>query len=248
MIIIYIIFIILLFLGLKNRKYNNPYKLYMVFGKKGSGKSSYLCKMAIKYQKKGYTIYTNMKDIMLNGVRIIDAENIGKFVPPPKSCILIDESGMIYDNRSYKNFTADTRDFYKLQRHYNCVVFLASQTFDIDKKLRDLTDRMYLVNNILPYLSIVRPITKKIALVEANATGESRIAENLKFQLFTNWRFIYLPKYAKYFDSFTAPQKPEIAYELIKNDSDEKKVTIRARVYRVREMLKRKRKKDKIHS
>ena len=28
------------------RKYLNPYKLYLVFGKKGSGKSTYLVKLA----------------------------------------------------------------------------------------------------------------------------------------------------------------------------------------------------------
>ena len=44
------------------RKYKNPYKLFMVFGKKGSGKSAFLVRQAIKYQKKGYIVYTNMSD------------------------------------------------------------------------------------------------------------------------------------------------------------------------------------------
>ena len=34
------------------RKYLNPYKLYLVFGKKGSGKSTYLVKLAKKHLKK----------------------------------------------------------------------------------------------------------------------------------------------------------------------------------------------------
>ena len=31
--------------------YRNPYKLYMVFGKKGSGKTTLMTKLAIQYQK-----------------------------------------------------------------------------------------------------------------------------------------------------------------------------------------------------
>ena len=48
------------------RKYLNPYKLYLVFGKKGSGKSTYLVKLAKQYlkRKKHWNIYTNMDDLL----------------------------------------------------------------------------------------------------------------------------------------------------------------------------------------
>ncbi len=41
-------------------KYRNPYKLFMVFGKKGSGKTTLMCKMALKYRKKGWHVYSNV--------------------------------------------------------------------------------------------------------------------------------------------------------------------------------------------
>ena len=44
---------ILFFFAYHVIKYRNPYKLYMVFGKKGSGKTTYMTKLAITYQKKG---------------------------------------------------------------------------------------------------------------------------------------------------------------------------------------------------
>lgn len=47
---------------------------------------------------------------------------------------------MIWDNRGFKNFPTEVRDYFKLQRHYKHVVILASQTFDVDKKIRDLAD------------------------------------------------------------------------------------------------------------
>lgn len=194
------------------RKYKNPYKLYMVFGKKGSGKSAYLVRQAIKYQKKGYIVYTNMSDCCLEGVRIINPDKLGDFVPVRDSCLLLDEVGMLYDNRNFKNFKTSVRDFFKLQRHYKVTCYLASQTFDIDKKLRDLTDEMFLISNIATAFSLVRPIRKTVTLTEATAEGESRIAENLKFRIFTSWRLYWIPSMIKYFESFKAPELPDIGY------------------------------------
>lgn len=205
------------FYSLVVRKYKNPYKLFMVFGKKGSGKSSYLVRQAIKYQRKGYLVYTNMSDCCLDGVRLIDADDLGEFCPPADSCILLDEVGMLYDNRNYRNFKPAVRDFFKLQRHYRCVVFLASQNFDVDKKLRDLTDEMYLVSNIATAFSLVRPIRKSVTLTEATSEGESRIAENLRFRFISSWRLYWIPQTIKYFQSFKAPEKPIITYALPKN-------------------------------
>lgn len=185
----------------------------MIFGKKGSGKSTLLVKLAKKYQKKKYIVYTNMTDCMLPGIRIIDPEKLGEFVPVENSVVLLDEVGMLYDNRNFKNFKPAVRDFFKLQRHYKVVVYLASQSFDIDKKLRDLTDKMFLVQSLNSWLAIVRPITKRITLTEASSQGESRISDNLKFQWIFSWRFVKIPKYAKYFQSFVAPDLPEIKYE-----------------------------------
>lgn len=218
MLILYVVIGIILFLNWKYKKYNNPYKLYMIFGKKGSGKSTLLCKLALKYQKKGYIVYTNMEDICIPDVRIIDAEKLGEFVPEPKSCVLLDEVGMLYDNRDYKKFKSEVRDFFKLQRHYNCVVYLASQSFDIDKKLRDLTDRMYLITSICSWLSLCRPISKRIGLVEASSQGESRIVENLKFMFITSWRFTFIPRYASFFNSFKVPEKPYLQYKYQENE------------------------------
>ena len=205
----------ILLLNFRYRSLNNPYKLYMVFGKKGSGKSTYLCKLAKSYQKKKYIVYTNIMYCKIPGVRLIDPEKLGDFVPEPRSCVLLDEVGMLYDNRNFKSFKPSVRDFFKLQRHYHCVVYLASQSFDVDKKLRDLTDRMFLVNALFPWLSLIRPITKKIGLVEASSQGESRIVDNLKFGSIFSWKFIFIPKYIKSFDSFLAPEKPYLEYEIV---------------------------------
>lgn len=218
MIVLAIIFCPVLFvliIGLITRKWRNPWKLFLVFGKKGSGKSTYLVKLAYKYLKKGFYVYTNMDDMMLPGVRWFNIDLLGEFVPEAHSLLLVDEVGMIWDNRNFKNFKPSVRDFFKLQRHYKVLVYLASQTFDVDKKLRDLTDGMILNINVLNVLTIGKTITRKITLTESTSEAESRIAENLKFRPFWNWKFTFIPKWAKYFNSFEVPELPKLPYREI---------------------------------
>ena len=195
------------------RRYINPYRLYLVFGKKGSGKSTYLVKLAFRYIKKGWIVYTNMTDLNIPGARIIDIDHLGDFVPCTDSVLLLDEVGMVWDSRNFKNFKPSVRDFFKLQRHYHCICYMASQTFDVDKKIRDLCDGMFLHVNMARVLSVGKRITKKITLTEATAEGESRIAESLAFCPFWNWTVTLIPRYAKYFDSHIIPAMPELPYK-----------------------------------
>lgn len=210
----FILFVLTCFLifKFKYRHFNNPYKLYMIFGKKGSGKSSYLAKLAVRYIKRGYSVYTNMDDLCIPGIRYIDPHALGDYVPAPHSVVLLDEVGMLYDNRSYKEFKNSVRDFFKLQRHYRCIVYLASQSFDVDKKLRDLTDRMFLCVGVGSTLSVIKPISKRITLTEASSFGESRIADNLKFAPIFAWKVTFLPKWSKYFQSFNLPEHKPLEY------------------------------------
>lgn len=209
---IFSFFLVLFLFDRFTRRYINPYRLYLVFGKKGFGKSTYLVKMALKYAKKGWNIYTNMEDMNIPGVRIIDIDDLGDFVPAADSVLLLDEVGMVWDARNFKNFKPSVRDFFKLQRHYRCIVYMASQTFDVDKKLRDLCDGMFLHENFARVFSLGRRIAKTITLTEASSEGESRIAESLKFKLFWYSTLTLIPKYSMYFDSHIIPPVPEIAY------------------------------------
>ena len=194
-------------------KYENPYKLYFVFGKKGSGKSSFLAKLALQYSKKGWIVYSNVKDLRISGVRYVDdISALGDVVPEENSIMLLDEVSLIWDNRNFKSFKDSTKEFFRLQRHYKCVVYLFSQTFDVDKKIRDLADNMYLVAQFLGRWSLLREINKNIVLTDATADNESRIAENLSFRSVFHWRFTYLPNWQRYFNSFDLPERPKIDY------------------------------------
>lgn len=218
------IFLIISFIGIFfflkwAYKYNNPYKLYFVIGKKGSGKTSYLCKLALEYTRRGWAVYTNVLDIKVPGIRIIhDISDLGAFVPDANSVLLLDEVSLIWDNRHFKNFKDCTKEFFRLQRHYRCICYLFSQTFDVDKKVRDLSDRMYLCQQFLGRWSWLREIEKRITITESSPDSESRVTENLSFRGIFHWRFIYIPKYQPYFDSFVLPDREPFPYSQIPAD------------------------------
>lgn len=186
-------------------KYRNPYKLIMVFGKKGSGKTTFLAKTAYRYLKKGYPVYSTEK---VPGVIQFDVQKIGHVTFPENAVILIDEVGMIWDNRNFKTFRPEVRDYFKYQRHERHIVYLFSQTFDIDLKLRNLTDCMYLCTCKFGWLSIARKIKRSIILVHPQGDAESRIADDLEFEpiiwsLFGARTCIltYIPNWINLFDS-----------------------------------------------
>lgn len=195
--------------------YLNPYKLTMVFGKKGSGKSTLLTKLALQHLEKGWVVYSTEP---IPGTYLIDADEIGFVELQPNSVLLVDEVGMIWDNRRFKEFKPEVRDWFKLQRHRRVKVYLFSQTFDIDKKLRDLTDDMYLVDKRLRVFSYAKRILKKTVLNKSSAEAPAKIDENLEFDsLLFFWcgsrRFTFIPKYTKYFNSFVCPPLKEKEFE-----------------------------------
>ena len=206
------------FLVFCSRKYANPNKLIFIFGKKGAGKSTYMVSLMLQHLKKGWTVYTNMFDVNIPGVRLMDAASLSSCVPDPHSVLFIDEAGLLWDNRGHKTFDKGFTEFFKLQRKYKCKVYINSQSFDVDKKIRDLTDSMVLMSSIAGCIGVVRPIIRKVALVEASAQGESRIADNLKFGSLFSFRFLWLPSYFKYFDSFKAPERPPVDYQTVVSD------------------------------
>lgn len=189
------------------RKYLNPFKLTMVFGKKGSGKSTLMVRLAYKYLALGWNVFCTER---LDGCIHIDYRDIGYKIIPPYSILLVDEVGMIWDNRNYKDFKPEVRDWFKLQRHYKVKVVLFSQTFDIDKKLRDLTDDMYLCTNVLRVFTWAKRITRRVVLVKPGPDTPARIDEELAYDGLLWWPFgsrmlTFIPRWAPFFDSHNCP-------------------------------------------
>lgn len=199
------------------KKYINPYKLYMVVGKKGSGKTTMLVRLAYEHLRKGWTVYSTE---IIPGCYHILYSDIGKFDLPSGSVLLVDEVGMVWDARKYKDFPDHLRDWFKYQRHEGVKVYLFSQTFDVDKKIRDLTDNMYLVTNVARVFAYGKRIIKVPDLVKPSAEGPARLDDVLKFDSFL-WFwcgsriFTFIPRYAKLFNSHVRLDLPPKEYEYI---------------------------------
>ena len=199
------------------RKYLNPHKLIMIFGKKGSGKSTLLTKLALQYQKNNIPVYSTEK---IPGCYLIKPEQIGYVELQENSVLLVDEVGMIWDNRNFKNFKPEVRDWFKLQRHRKVTVYLFSQTFDVDKKIRDLTDEMYLVEKRFRVFSYAKRILKRTVLNKSTAESPSKLDEDLVFDsVLLFWcgsrRLTFIPKYTKYFDSFVCNPLEQVEFEQV---------------------------------
>lgn len=91
-----------------------------------------------------------------------------------------------------------------------------SQNFDVDKKIRDLCDDMYLLTNLFGYLSIARRIKKTPTLhqPETDESGSSKqegfITEDFRFDLPSTWIFTYIPRYIKFFNSFEVEKRDPV--------------------------------------
>lgn len=200
---------------LLTRKYVTHFKLFMILGLKGSGKSTYFAKMMKYYLKKGWNVYFDSPSCRIPGVRIFDANDFGAFVPAPRSVVFFDEAGITFDARKFKTLKDSVRDLFKLQRHYEFIVYLGSQDFDVDVKLRKLCDGLFLQVKKFRVFSVGKRIVRRIGLVDATAEGESRIVDNLEWAPFWTWTWTYIPKYTKDNDSFHAPPKPPLPYRLV---------------------------------
>lgn len=190
------------------RNYVNPYKLIFVFGKKGSGKSTLLTKLAIKYSRKKWSVWTT--ENIPGTHNIDDPKLIYRMDFPERSCILIDEVSLIWDNRDFKSMDKRVVEWFRYQRHHKCRVYFFSQTFDIDKKLRDLADDMFLVNKYFRVLVIAKHIVRKPVVVHPGPDSPARIDDDMVVDGPLLWLFggritAFIPYWSKFFDSHKLP-------------------------------------------
>lgn len=184
----------------------NPYKLIFVFADKGSGKTTLLAKLAVRHMNRGWNVFTTEH---IPCTRQISASDIGYYEFPPHSCVFVDEASLSWDNRQFKNMKPEVIEWFRYQRHRKVKLYLFSQSFDVDKKIRDLSDLMYLLQRKMRVFSYGKRINRIYDVVQAQGEGESRLVHQLEFDsLFFFWcgsrTLTYIPKYIGLFDSFEA--------------------------------------------
>lgn len=217
--ILFVIVFGFLVFHLLTKKFLNPFKLYLFFGKKGCGKSTLLQKLVSYYHKRGYNCYCNVGDSDLPLVTPIVIEDLPQlslayrnsklkdplirkyykqYVDPsfdlkkgvlpnniklpvavsvkPHSVIFCDEINLLWDNRDFKSFPKDLQRYFRLQRHYKHIFIGFSQTYDCDKKIRDLADELIIVNRVARVWIRCKSYIKKVVVVSPEGENNRETA------------------------------------------------------------------------
>ncbi len=194
------------------------------FGLPGVGKSTMLAKVArkeLKRIKRGKSKYTQvLTNYSVKGCKRFDFHQLGKY-DMSGSLVLIDEITMDADNRDFKRFSNELRNFFILHRHYGIDVVYFTQNWNaVDKKIRDLTYDLYYLKKILWWTVG----TRIFRCLDIN-TETKEIVQGYRFpnlwERVKSWIFpmfsinvsVFRPFWYKYFDSFDAPALPEFEYK-----------------------------------
>ncbi len=210
-------FIILIFICLIIRRLyfsydfkHITYDFTLIFGKKGSGKTSFMTMCAQKYHKHGITVLCTEPDI--DNTFYLDPQYLGKYWLPENCVLLIDELSVMFNSRNFKNTPQEVLRYFKYSRHNKIKILAFTQVYDdSDKQIRNLADRLYVAKNMGSFATY-RRINKVLALkVGDNGTGE--IIDSYEYTPLLrkgSLMFCSLRKWRKHFDSFSRLPIPDL--------------------------------------
>lgn len=139
-------------------------------------------------------------NIPIDGTYQLNFDMLGKY-EFNDSLIVIDEAGSLCDSRNWKEFGTELRDFVNMHRHYHCDFIICSQSFDIDKKIRDRVAQVFYLEKMGSFTAI-RPVKK-----DWDFTSQPTECYEKAPPIATTFLFRWL--YYSAFDSFEAPELPK---------------------------------------
>ena len=177
------------------------------FGVPGSGKTTFAAWLVRKDLKHGLNVWSNVP--ISGAYRLDPKEDIGNYMIC-NGRVIIDEAGIEYNNRDFKDFSKKQLYFYKYHRHYQLAVDIFSQGYDdMDKKLRTLAQRYYVVSrSVFPFLVTRRRIAKKVGINDMTKD----ICDEYFFVPFSR-KWIFCPPLWKMFNTCSREEFPEKVWE-----------------------------------
>lgn len=207
--IIFMVIEVFFFFAKVTDRYISPYTLTVIFGRKGSGKSTLEQKLATQHYQNGWSVFCDKGDSHLPFVREIDAQHMYQYKFPPNSLIMVGEASMYWDNRDFKDFPKPMQKFLRLQRHKRIKIIMFTQTYDTDKKIRDLADQICIVRKAFRIFINARAYVKSTVILPASETRDTaRIADDfVRLPFFSRYNLrAFLPAWCSSHDSFKDDQ------------------------------------------
>lgn len=206
-ILLLIFFALYFVLLIYSSRFYSPYKLIIIFGKKGCGKSTDIVKRALKYKKLGYRVFCSESDV--KDCEFYPPEDYGKW-SCPRSVIFLDEAGALMHKRDFVDkgkydLLKRGRIFAKWLRHEEMISIIYSQSFDIDLSLKENADELWYYKKLFGCFTYGKRIDKDFLITQPDADRPGAFMDSYRFAgLFgKNTRVLtFIPKYSKHFDSF----------------------------------------------
>lgn len=195
------------------------------FGSPGSGKTTVAVYEALKNKKHYRHCVTNF-DNSVPGVFVDKSTlQLGEFKYPTSTLLLLDEAGIQFNNRHYKQFPPNLISYFKLHRHYKNDIIIFSQSWeDVDITVRRLTDELWYLKKLGPF-TMMRKVRKFVTVNESDyqiINGYQFCSPLWNFvpKIFgghKTLKFVFRPRYYKYFDSFS--DDANLPVKELKNDA-----------------------------
>lgn len=134
----------------------------------------------------------------------LDFETLGKF-RYHDALFLIDEIMLLCDSRNFRTFPNELKEFFCKHRHARNDIIWCSQNYrDTDLKIRNLTQRYYLIEK-----STVFPVSYVKPIVHGIGVERGEIQDGYELGAPMTWRWVYRPRYYHLFDSFEERPLPD---------------------------------------
>ena len=145
------------------KKYLPDCQFNFLVGKPGSGKSTFLCKLATEAFKAHKHVFSSEpitvtfrykhEKVTLSTIQI-NPKALYRYSFPKGSVVLIDEIGVLFNNRRYKEFDQRLTEHFKRYRHDHVTYWVCSQNLDADKQIRDIVTQYWMLNMLRDHVCI----------------------------------------------------------------------------------------------
>lgn len=183
--------------------------IVFLVGDRGVGKTTVLAMLGKRFKSK-HKVYANTE---IKGTYYFETKQFGKVKFPKKSVIMIDEAALDFNNRDWKAFDKSITRFLKKQRHHQCMLIFASQTYnDTEKTIRDNTTMLYYLKKHGNF-TIGKRIVNELVLVPSSNGNQGYMGFDLHFAglLTSGSRLLcYRPLYYKLFDSWSLDTEDDL--------------------------------------